>query len=104
MSARFVTPGRIVHYYAKTRGYLVPAIVTATVESLDARGVELGHVPPLSSPDHVHLEVLTPGKLARYQEFNVPLASDEDVKSGLAWRLKGRWSWPELIPQSKPRV
>lgn len=62
------TIGRIVIYRSRTGRYDVPAIVTATVETLDPQGVELylategvKGVPPLDSPEHVHLTVLTPG-------------------------------------------
>lgn len=54
--------GRVVLYRSRTGNYTVPAIITATVESLNPAGVEAGHVPALSSPDHVHLTVFTPGK------------------------------------------
>ncbi|MGI8336693.1 hypothetical protein ACRYCC_42685 [Actinomadura scrupuli] len=36
------------------------AIVTATVDSLDPRGVAAGRVPALASDEHVHLWVFTP--------------------------------------------
>lgn len=54
--------GRIVLYRSRTGNYTVPAIITATVESLNPAGVEAGHVPALSSDLHVHLTVFTPGK------------------------------------------
>jgi hypothetical protein len=60
--------GRIVVYRSRTGRYDVPAIITATTGTLDPQGVELFEesngergVPPLSSPDHVHLTVFTPG-------------------------------------------
>lgn len=53
--------GRIVIYRSRTGGYDVPAIVTATTATLNRTGVEAGYVPDLTSPDHVHLTVLTPG-------------------------------------------
>lgn len=63
------TIGRIVIYRSRTGNYSVPAIVTATVDTLAPEGVKRyeetgGHegVPPLSSETHVHLTVLTPGK------------------------------------------
>lgn len=77
------TVGRIVHYRAKTRGYVLPAIVTATFASLDSDGVAMGHVPALDSDEHVHLHVLTPGAQVAYQEYNVA-PGDEP----------GQWSWP----------
>lgn len=83
-----VSPGRIVHYFAKTRGYTLAAVVTATQESLDPEGVAMGHVPPLSSADHVHLHVLTPGAQGDYQEFNVPFSDENEP---------GTWNWPARV-------
>jgi hypothetical protein len=61
------TLGRVVIYRSRTGRYDVPAIVTATPDTLDPQGVELYHstngekgVPPLDG-DNVHLTVLTPG-------------------------------------------
>lgn len=60
--------GRIVTYRSRTGNYDVPAIVTATVDTLKSEGTRLfelsrgaSGVPPLSSPAHVHLTVFTPG-------------------------------------------
>lgn len=62
------TIGRIVIYRSRTGNYDVPAIVTCTAYTLAPVGVEMWHasngekgVPPLSSPEHLHLAVLTPG-------------------------------------------
>jgi hypothetical protein len=54
--------GRIVIYRSRTGDYDVPAIITATQTTLNPKGVEAGHVPALSSPQHVHLTVFTPGE------------------------------------------
>lgn len=60
--------GRIVIYRSRTGRYDVPAIITATEQTLDPQGVELYFasegekgVPPLTGAAHVHLTVLTPG-------------------------------------------
>lgn len=60
--------GRVVVYRSRTGSYDVPAIITATTDTLNAKGVELFHesegqrgVPPLTGDGHVHLTVLTPG-------------------------------------------
>lgn len=105
--------GRVVIYRSKTGKYDLPAMVTATVSSLDPEGVELGHVPPLSSASHVHLTVNTCGKpgTARegnavnkdaasgtYQEFDIPgyagpaadLPEGEEIPPG-------SWRWPERV-------
>lgn len=55
------TIGRIVWYRSKTGRYSVPAMITATHDTLYPPSVEGGHIPALSSDTHVHLHVLTPG-------------------------------------------
>lgn len=56
------TIGRIVIYRSRTGAYSVPAIITATTETLARQGVYAGHLPALTSENHVHLTVFTPGK------------------------------------------
>lgn len=103
--------GRMVIYRSRTGDYDCPAVVTATIETLNPKGVELGHVPPLSGSSNVHLTVLTPGKpgmrrdagdfkeesehgrsenvAGTYQEWDIPLCSaDNDPEPG-------SWRWPE---------
>lgn len=105
--------GRIVIYRSKTGSYDLPAVVTATVDTLDPKGVELGHVPALSGPAHVHLTVFTCGKqgTARvdnkvnneaaggtYQEFNIPNEFLGDEKAGDSEPSPGTWRWPVRKP------
>lgn len=105
-----VTIGRIVIYRSRTGQYDVPAIVTATHDTLNPAGVAAGHVPALSSPEHVHLTVLTPGKPGLRTE-----ASDFEVESAHGrsenvagcyqeWDIPfneqasaGTWRWPERV-------
>lgn len=106
------TIGRIVIYRSRTGDYSVPAIVTATPETLNAKGVELGHVPALTAgPFPVHLTVFTPGRPGMrrgaddflvesehgrgenvsgcYQEWDIALDdSDEEQQA------PGTWRWP----------
>ena len=97
--------GRNVWYRSKTGSYDVPAVVNCTVDTIDPKGVELGHVPPLSGNNCVHLTVFTPGKqgTARpgnavnnqaaggtYQEFDIAQASDVENPE------PGSWRWPVL--------
>ena len=111
------TIGRIVIYRSRTGDYDVPAIVTATTDTLNAKGVELGHVPALSSDEHVHLTVLSPGRpwLHRsaevfktespygrgenvsgcYQEWDIPWADTEDHDHAQGLYTPGTWRWPE---------
>lgn len=86
----FPTIGRVVQYRGK-QGYqaLRAAIVTATVDTLDPRGVEAGEVPALDSKRHVHLWVFTPSNAGGFAEFNVPL--DEPGKC-----RPGYWQWPTI--------
>lgn len=102
------TLGQTVIYRSRTGDYDVPAIVTATEETLNPKGVELGHVPPLSGRNHVHLTVFTPGKPGArreaadfkvesehgrgenvsgcYQEWDIPYAGYFEPMPG-TWRL-----------------
>lgn len=80
------TVGRIVIYRAKTRGYPLPAVVTATRDTLDPIGLELGDVPPLEDDTTVHLHVMTPGDQGSYTEHQVPQGDGP-----------GTWSWPERV-------
>jgi hypothetical protein len=105
--------GRIVVYRSRTGTYSIPAIVNATVDTLNPDGVAAGHVPDLSSNTHVHLTVFTPGKPGMrggagdfkvesphgrgenvsgcYQEWDIPFDdSDED-------QAPGTWRWPTRV-------
>jgi hypothetical protein len=106
------TIGRIVIYRSRTGDYDVPAVVTATAETLNQEGVELGHVPALTSIQNVHLTVLTPGKpgmrrgakdfktesahgrsenvAGTYQEWDIAPAADYSAPE------PGTWRWPEI--------
>lgn len=109
------TIGRIVIYRSRTGDYSVPAIITATQETLNAKGVELGHVPDLSGERHVHLTVFTPGKPGMrraaddfmvesphgrgenvsgcYQEWDIAQGVDDgDMQQ------PGTWRWPVRLP------
>lgn len=105
-----VTIARTVIYRSRTGNYDVPAVVTATVDTLYRPGVEGGFVPDLSSPEHVHLHVFTPGLPGKrkeaddflvesehgraenvngsYSEYDVP--HDEDGGPG-------SWRWPARV-------
>lgn len=107
------TLGRIVIFRSRTGNYDVPAIVTATVDTLNPAGVAAGHVPDLSSPTHVHLTVFTPGKPGMrggagdflvesehgrsenvagcYQEWDVPADATRDAEVP-----PGTWRWPVI--------
>lgn len=100
------TIGRIVIYRSKTGEYDVPAMINCTAETISEKGVELGHVPPLTGYNAVHLTVFTPGKpgtaregntvnpaqtAGTYQEWDIPQAEELDVDEVLA---PGSWRWP----------
>jgi hypothetical protein len=103
------TIGRIVIYRSKTGRYSVPAVVTATTETLYQPAVAGGHIPDLSSPEHVHLTVLTPGTPGErlpdtdpaigsvnaggtYQEWDIPYGGDNSGEFDL--QPAGTWAWP----------
>lgn len=124
------TIGRVVLYRSRVGGYDVPAVITATQDTLDPEGVELYRrtagsdldvdaqgVPPLSSPDHVHLTVFSPGLPGNdeppkpmdrnaggsYREWNVPLFEPHTVpdprpgvQPAVAEPEPGTWRWPVM--------
>lgn len=93
------TLGRMVHYRGK-QGLLAPraAVVTATVDSLDPRGVASGEVPALDSPEHVHLWVFTPGEKGGFAEYNVPHGEAADGREPTADTIPpGTWCWPPRV-------
>lgn len=100
--------GRIVTYRSKTGAYDLPAIVTATIATLDPEGVDQGHVAQLTAPSRVHLTVFTcgiPGTAREgsevndqalggsYQEFNIPQFAGEAGAEVVA----GTWRFPERV-------
>lgn len=117
------TIGRIVIYRSRTGDYDVPAVVNCTTETLSPKGVEAGHVPPLSSDTHIHLTVFTPGQpglrhgaedfkvespygrsenvAGCYQEWDIPqdqLPPPEKILAGERSEPKpGTWRWPERV-------
>lgn len=113
------TIGRIVIYRSRTGDYDVPAIVTATTDTLNPKGVELGHVPPLSGPDHVHLTCFTAGTPGMrrgaqdflvesahprsenvagcYQEWNIPPVDLPPLGEVPPEPGPGTWRWPERV-------
>lgn len=102
------TIGRIVIYRSRTGAYDCPAIVTATQDTLFRPNVEAGLIADLTSPEHVHLTVFTPGKpgeraSATDFEFESPHGRAENA-GGLyqEWDIPhdqgggpGTWRWPE---------
>ena len=108
---------RTVVYRSRTGNYSVPAIITATQETLYRPGVDAGYVADLTSPEHVHLQVFTPGKPGMrkdadnflvesehgraenvggsYPEYDVPQWEPSD--DGDATPAPGTWSWPPRV-------
>lgn len=107
--------GRIVIYRSRTGKYSVPAIITATKETLNAEGVEGGFIEDLTADLNVHLTVFTPGKPGKrataddfvgdrkdapisenigggsYQEWDVPqTGTPENIDD----QEPGTWCWP----------
>lgn len=115
------TIGRIVIYRSRTGDYDVPAIITATVDTLNAKNVEAGHIPTLTDADHVHLTCFTagfPGKRGDaedfkvksehpisenvagcYQEWDIPLDSTvPELPDGNPDSIApGTWRWPTRV-------
>lgn len=94
------TIGRIVHYRSKTGNYTLPAIITATTETLWPGGVEREPELALSSELHVHLHVLTPGAQGDYTEHDVPCHEALPVESPEA-QAPGTWRWPPRFTEAE---
>jgi hypothetical protein len=119
------TIGRVVTYRSRTGDYDVPAIVNCTVDTLNEKGVEAYResagkrgVPPLSTANHVHLTVLTPGmpgqradaedfKVAGvavsenvagcYQEWDIPFWQPAEHDPENDAPMPGSWRWPQRV-------
>jgi hypothetical protein len=104
------TLGRIVIYRSRTGDYDVPAIVNCTVESINPKGVEAGHVPPLTDFANVHLTVFSPGKPGlRKGAEDFKVTSDHPVSENVSgcyqeWDIPfdseggpGTWRWPARV-------
>lgn len=106
--------GCIVIYRSRTGKYSVPAIITATKDTLIQENVDKGYIEGLSEDLNVHLTVFTPGKPGKrtdakdfkvvpkngtpisenvngcYQEWDVPqVATPERYKD----QEPGTWCW-----------
>lgn len=115
MAEQRATIGRIVLYRAET-GWLAPAVIAATQDTLDPEGVQRWRdsggpvgkpgwegIPELSSPEHLHLIVFSAGRqqgeptLPRdsnmggtFRQWDVP----HDPKGGNP--EPGCWAWPKI--------
>lgn len=92
------TLGCIVHYRGK-QGLLAPraAMVTATQDSLDPRGVASGQISALDSDQHVHLWVFSPGGEG-FPEDNVPRGEAPTGEQATAGTIPpGTWCWPPRV-------
>lgn len=88
------TIGDVVVYRSRTGDYDVPAIVTATQDTLNAKGVEAGYVPALSSDVHVHLTVFSPGRGGLRQEADNFLVRSEHPVSENVSGCYQEWDIP----------
>lgn len=106
---------RDVVYRSKTGTWSVPAKIVATIDTLYKPNVEAGHVPPLSSDDHVHLVCFTPGLPGHvsdetkrehpeltvqvhapgiFQEHDVPFWQPQSDAYAYDEQPPGTWTWP----------
>lgn len=111
--------GRIVWYRSRTGTYSMPAIVTATIDTLFQPNIDAGHIAGVSGPDCIHLTVFTPGKPGKrvtaedfvvvsehpiaenvggvYQEWDIPFwnpTSLNDATAPDSPQPAGTWTWP----------
>ncbi len=94
------TIGRIVVYRSKMANYVLPAIISATVETLHRPAVEEGHLSDLTDESHVHLVVFTPGYPGdpghRSASF-AGVSGEYDVAYDETGETPGTWSWPRRV-------
>lgn len=121
------TIGRIVIYRSRTGVYSVPAIITATVDTLYQPNVEAGLIAGLTDENHVHLTVFTPGQPGKrtaaasmadgdfkvlpkpehgvsentgglYQEWDIPFdAGSMDTDFTYDMQAPATWAWPPRV-------
>lgn len=121
------TIGRVVIYRSRTGVYSVPAIITATTDTLYQPNVDAGLMDGLTDDNHVHLTVLTPGRPGRrtaaaaiadgdfkvmpkeqhgisentgglYQEWDIPFdPTCLDVDFDLEDQAPATWAWPPRV-------
>jgi hypothetical protein len=85
------TIGRIVLYRGKLGLHAMrAAVISCTVDTLEADGVAGGMIPNLDDQDHVHLHVFTPSSLGFFVEYNVPRAAGPVIQPG-------EWAWPPRV-------
>lgn len=115
--------GRVVIYRSRTGTYSMPALISATVDTLHRPNVDAGHVPDLTSGRHVHLTVFTPGILGQrsastdpelgkanppaggsLQEWDIAeweprldQAGDAFAAGDYTAQPPGTWAWPPRI-------
>ena len=95
------SPGRIVYYRGKLGVKAInPAVIVATVDTLEPAGVEADPNLALDDFMHVHLRVMTAGEPGGYTEYKVPHISQvedpemhDQFPEGPA---TGTWAWPDL--------
>lgn len=92
-------------YRSRTGHYTLAGLVTATTGTLWPEGIERGDVPALSSPEHVHLMVMSPGEAGHFPERDVPFAGASPVVGRTSgdpgvWMPPRSWAWPPIIERA----
>ncbi len=102
------TIGRIVIYRSRTGDYDVPAVISATSDTLHHPNVEAWHIPGLSGDEHVHLTVFSPGPAGRRAgatDFKAESPHGRSENQGgtyTEWDIApgdgpGEWRWPQRV-------
>jgi hypothetical protein len=94
--------GRVVTLRSVESGVDLPAVVTATTETLDQAAIEAGKVPELTSPKRVHLTVFSPfladeDRGGAFQAFNVPQFVAPTGDGSATEIVAGTWRFPERV-------
>lgn len=104
-SSQDITIGRIVIYRSKTGQYSMPAVVSATRDTLYLPNVSAGHLADLSAADNVHLVVFTAGASGHRSAGTDPSLGAANPPAGGSFaeydiaysddpEAPGCWSWP----------
>lgn len=81
--------------YRHVSGYDVPAIVTATHESIEASDTTTREIRPLTDAKHLHLTVFTAATVSERGCEKARDVAPAGERAETSWPPLGTWRWPE---------